>query len=94
MRGVKSEAMVMCATSPDGQTVEFLRPPPGSQPGDRVYFDGFEGGARARMRKARPFARRPSWLTIPCACGVRSLHGRVPGTPDAVLNPKKKVRRR
>ena len=43
MRGVKSEAMVMCATSPDGATVEFLRPPPGSKPGDRVYFEGFEG---------------------------------------------------
>jgi hypothetical protein len=33
----------MCATSPDGTTVEFLRPPPGSQPGERVYFEGFEG---------------------------------------------------
>lgn len=43
MRGVKSEAMVMCATSPDGNTVEFLRPPEGSQPGDRVFFEGFEG---------------------------------------------------
>ncbi|KAI0216906.1 G4 quadruplex nucleic acid binding protein [Massospora cicadina] len=42
MRGVKSFAMVLCATSSEGK-VEFVTPPEGSQPGDRVYFDGFEG---------------------------------------------------
>ncbi|GAA5911528.1 Arc1p [Sporobolomyces salmoneus] len=44
MRGVKSFAMVLCATSPDGKDsgVEFVNPPPGSVPGDRVYFEGFE----------------------------------------------------
>ncbi|GAA5861809.1 hypothetical protein JCM3774_001309 [Rhodotorula dairenensis] len=43
MRGVKSFAMVLCATSPDGKDggVEFVDPPAGSQPGDRVYFEGF-----------------------------------------------------
>ncbi|KAK4333748.1 tRNA-aminoacylation cofactor ARC1 [Rhodotorula toruloides] len=43
MRGVKSFAMVLCATSPDGKDggVEFVNPPAGSQPGDRVYFEGF-----------------------------------------------------
>lgn len=32
------------ATSPDGKDggVEFVNPPPGSQPGDRVFFEGFE----------------------------------------------------
>ncbi len=55
MRGITSEAMVLCATSPDGTTVEFVEPPPGSKPGDKVYVEGYEG------------------------------------TPDAVLNPKKKV---
>ncbi|KAJ2396447.1 G4 quadruplex nucleic acid binding protein [Coemansia sp. RSA 2559] len=43
MRGVKSYAMVLCATSPDGNAVEFVEPPKGSKPGDRVYFEGFEG---------------------------------------------------
>ncbi|KAJ1957787.1 G4 quadruplex nucleic acid binding protein [Linderina pennispora] len=43
MRGVKSFAMVLCGTSPDGNTVEFVEPPKGSKPGDRVYFEGFEG---------------------------------------------------
>ncbi|KAM0787513.1 hypothetical protein ACM66B_003585 [Microbotryomycetes sp. NB124-2] len=43
MRGIKSFAMVLCATSADGKDggVEFVNPPSGSQPGDRVYFEGF-----------------------------------------------------
>ncbi|KAH1022809.1 aminoacyl tRNA synthase complex-interacting multifunctional protein 1 isoform X1 [Dendroctonus ponderosae] len=39
MRGITSEAMVMCASSPLG--VEVLIPPPGSQPGDLVECQGF-----------------------------------------------------
>jgi len=39
MRGVLSQAMVMCASSPD--KVEILTPPPGSLPGDLVSFPGF-----------------------------------------------------
>ncbi|KNZ48607.1 uncharacterized protein VP01_553g5 [Puccinia sorghi] len=46
MRGVKSFAMVLAATSKDGKggagSVELVAPPPGSQPGDRIYFEGFE----------------------------------------------------
>lgn len=53
MRGILSQAMVMCASSPD--QVEVLDPPASAVPGDRVYVPGFEG------------------------------------TPDAQLNPKKKV---
>ncbi|KAM6972125.1 aminoacyl tRNA synthase complex-interacting multifunctional protein 1a isoform 2-T2 [Aplochiton taeniatus] len=41
MRGVVSQAMVMCASSPD--KVEILDPPSGSAPGDRVIFQGFPG---------------------------------------------------
>ncbi|KAI1887502.1 hypothetical protein AGOR_G00190980 [Albula goreensis] len=41
MRGVVSQAMVMCASSPD--KVEILDPPSGSVPGDRVTFQGFPG---------------------------------------------------
>ncbi|KAM9314925.1 aminoacyl tRNA synthase complex-interacting multifunctional protein 1a isoform 1-T1 [Pholidichthys leucotaenia] len=41
MRGVTSQAMVMCASSPD--KVEILDPPSGAQPGDRVMFQGFPG---------------------------------------------------
>lgn len=53
MRGVTSEAMVMCASTPE--KVEILSPPPNAVPGDLVECPGF------------------------------------PRTPDAVLNPKKKI---
>ncbi|KAK0139638.1 Aminoacyl tRNA synthase complex-interacting multifunctional protein 1 [Merluccius polli] len=41
MRGVVSQAMVMCASSPD--KVEILDPPSGAVPGDRVTFQEFPG---------------------------------------------------
>ncbi|KDN36958.1 hypothetical protein RSAG8_10492, partial [Rhizoctonia solani AG-8 WAC10335] len=42
MRGVKSSAMVLCATHKDGKDhgIEIVAPPEGSKPGDRVYFEG------------------------------------------------------
>ncbi|CAE7156707.1 unnamed protein product [Rhizoctonia solani] len=42
MRGVKSFAMVLCATHKDGKDhgIEIVSPPEGSKPGDRVYFEG------------------------------------------------------
>jgi len=44
MRGVKSFAMVLCATSKEGKEggIELIQPPAGSKPGDRVYFEGEE----------------------------------------------------
>jgi len=39
MRGITSEAMVMCASTPE--KVEILSPPAGSEPGDVVEFDGY-----------------------------------------------------
>lgn len=41
MRGVVSQAMVMCASSPD--KVEILDPPGGAVAGDKVVFQGFPG---------------------------------------------------
>nr|XP_033812470.1 aminoacyl tRNA synthase complex-interacting multifunctional protein 1 isoform X1 [Geotrypetes seraphini]XP_033812489.1 aminoacyl tRNA synthase complex-interacting multifunctional protein 1 isoform X1 [Geotrypetes seraphini]XP_033812498.1 aminoacyl tRNA synthase complex-interacting multifunctional protein 1 isoform X1 [Geotrypetes seraphini] len=41
MRGVVSQAMVMCASS--AEKVELLDPPSGSVPGDRITFQGFPG---------------------------------------------------
>ncbi|KFV68676.1 Aminoacyl tRNA synthase complex-interacting multifunctional protein 1, partial [Dryobates pubescens] len=41
MRGVVSQAMVMCASSPE--KVEILAPPSGAVPGDRIVFEGFPG---------------------------------------------------
>ncbi|XP_060838835.1 aminoacyl tRNA synthase complex-interacting multifunctional protein 1 [Rhopalosiphum padi] len=39
IRGVLSEAMVMCASSPEN--VEILEPPPGSVPGDYINVAGY-----------------------------------------------------
>merc|ERR1712228_632436 len=39
MRGIVSEALVMCASTAD--KVEIMAPPPGSKPGDKVLVDGF-----------------------------------------------------
>lgn len=39
IRGVLSEAMVMCASSPDN--VEILEPPPNSVPGDLINVNGY-----------------------------------------------------
>lgn len=39
MRGILSQAMVMCASSPD--KVELLDPPQGAVPGDRVSCEGY-----------------------------------------------------
>ncbi|KAF1985095.1 nucleic acid-binding protein [Aulographum hederae CBS 113979] len=51
MRGIKSAAMVLAASprpkeGEDGHhttPVELVRPPEGAEPGDRVYFEGWEG---------------------------------------------------
>ncbi|XP_034626713.1 aminoacyl tRNA synthase complex-interacting multifunctional protein 1 [Trachemys scripta elegans] len=41
MRGVVSQAMVMCASSPE--KVEILDPPSGAVPGERITFEVFPG---------------------------------------------------
>lgn len=45
MRGIKSYGMLLCATHKDGKEggVEPVYPPAGSQPGDKVWVEGFEG---------------------------------------------------
>lgn len=37
MRGVKSCAMVLCASNKDDGVVEFVNPPEGSKPGDKIF---------------------------------------------------------
>jgi len=49
MWGIKSFAMVLCASDADHTKVELLVPPEGSQPGDKVYFEGFEGEPDAQL---------------------------------------------
>lgn len=47
MRGVTSEAMVMCASTPE--KVEILAPPPNALPGDRIVCDGYPGQPDAQL---------------------------------------------
>lgn len=41
MRGVVSQAMLMCASTPE--KVEIIIPPNGVVPGEKITFEGFSG---------------------------------------------------
>eukprot|EP00092_Neocalanus_flemingeri_P041752 GFUD01045474.1.p1 GENE.GFUD01045474.1~~GFUD01045474.1.p1 ORF type:complete len:298 (+),score=126.35 GFUD01045474.1:50-943(+) len=47
MRGIMSEAMVMCASTPE--KVEIMAPPAGSKPGDLVQVDGYTRNPDAQL---------------------------------------------
>jgi len=47
MRGIMSEAMVMCASTPE--KVEILSPPAGSKPGDPVQVEGYTRNPDAQL---------------------------------------------
>ncbi|KAL5484687.1 hypothetical protein EMCRGX_G021227 [Ephydatia muelleri] len=74
MRGVTSEAMVMCGSSPE--KVEIIDPPPGSLPGDRVTFKGYSGAPDTQLNpKKKIFEQvqpelRVSEEGVACYCGV------------------------
>ncbi|KAJ3061128.1 hypothetical protein HDU99_005657, partial [Rhizoclosmatium hyalinum] len=59
MRGVESQAMVLCASNAEGTVVEFLEPPAGSVAGDRVYFEGHEGTPEAQLNP-----KKKIWETV------------------------------
>lgn len=42
MRGVESQAMILCASREEPREVELLIPPENSKPGDCVYVEGYE----------------------------------------------------
>ena len=47
MRGIMSEAMVMCASTPE--KVEILSPPAGCKPGDPVQVEGYTRNPDAQL---------------------------------------------
>jgi glutamyl-tRNA synthetase len=59
MRGIKSYAMVLCASDVDHTKVEFLIPPAGSKPGDRVFFKGHEGTPETELKP-----KKKIWETL------------------------------
>ena len=65
MRGVESEAMVLCATDPnDSNKVEIVTPPKGAAIGERVTFDGYENDPDEKLNpKKKVFeAVQPDFL--------------------------------
>jgi len=75
MRGIMSEAMVMCASTPE--KVEILCPPAGSKPGDPVLVEGFNRNPDAQLNpKKKVFEACAPDLTVndkkeACFKGVR-----------------------
>ena len=79
MRGVKSFAMLLCASSKAGKEeggVEFVLPPEGSTAGERVYFEG-----EKYESESKPLANGRELV----ADILLDAH------PEAQLNPKKKI---
>ncbi|TFK27982.1 nucleic acid-binding protein [Coprinopsis marcescibilis] len=71
MRGVKSFAMVLCATSKEGKEggIELIQPPPGSKPGERVYFEGAEYESKTPLPQLNPKKKifeaiQPGFITL------------------------------
>ncbi|KAJ7134613.1 hypothetical protein C8R44DRAFT_610201 [Mycena epipterygia] len=71
MRGVKSFAMVLCATSKDGKDagIELIQPPLNSKPGDRIYFEGSEFADATPIAQLNPKKKifetiQPGFITL------------------------------
>ncbi|KAH8402322.1 hypothetical protein KR009_011347 [Drosophila setifemur] len=92
MRGVTSEAMVMCASTPD--KVEVLSPPAGAVPGDLVHCEGYARQPDAQLNpKKKVFETcAPDLKTndalVACYKGA-ALH--VPGKGNVVAQTLKNV---
>lgn len=51
MRGILSEAMIMCAESPG--KIEIIDPPAGCVPGDKVVCEGYTGQPDEQLNPKR-----------------------------------------
>lgn len=85
-----SQAMVMCASSPD--KVEILDPPSGAIPGDRVTVEGY-AGIYATLQvmlftynHINVYIEVNKYVTL-----LIEFSFFFEGTPDEQLNPKKKI---
>ncbi|ALC40633.1 CG8235 [Drosophila busckii] len=92
MRGVTSEAMVMCASTPE--KVEVLSPPAGAVPGDLVHCEGYVRQPDAQLNPKKKIFETcaPDLLTnaelVACYKGA-ALH--VPGKGNVVAQTLKNV---
>ncbi|PSR74821.1 hypothetical protein PHLCEN_2v9535 [Hermanssonia centrifuga] len=71
MRGIKSFAMVLCATSKDGKEagIELIQPPLDSKPGDRVFFEGPDFESATPLTQMNPKKKifetvQPGFITL------------------------------
>ena len=53
LAGFPSHGMVLCASNADHTAVEFVVPPEGSKPGERVEFEGFTGDPEPENKIAK-----------------------------------------
>ncbi|KAK0535387.1 G4 quadruplex nucleic acid binding protein [Tilletia horrida] len=89
MRGIKSYAMLLCATHKDGKDggVEPILPPEGSKPGDRIWVEGYEGmdpEAQLNPKKKIFEAIQPGY----CTNANREAGWVGPGPADGPDGPK------
>ncbi|KAI5950928.1 ARC1 [Candida jiufengensis] len=63
MRGVKSCAMVLCASNSD--KVEFVNPPPNSKAGDKIFFETYKGEPEKQLNPKKKIweAIQPKFTT-------------------------------
>ncbi|UZJ52132.1 hypothetical protein CBS101457_001452 [Exobasidium rhododendri] len=91
MRGIKSHAMLLCATHKDGQDsgVEPVTPPEGSVPGERIFVEGYEGlepDAQLNPKKKIFEAIQPNYTTT---LGREAAWvGPLPGEPEGEKKPR------
>ncbi len=77
MRGVVSQAMVLCASDEAHTRVELVKPPAGAVVGERVTFAGFAGQPDAQLnpkKKVRAWLRSPE-LPSDLTCAAPDLGG-------------------
>lgn len=87
MRGIMSEAMVMCASTPE--KVEILAPPQGAAPGDVVTVPGFEGKQAIEKFDKPEFQGTPDELIKPTNKKAVSIFEQV--APDLKTNDAKQA---
>ncbi|XP_072932793.1 aminoacyl tRNA synthase complex-interacting multifunctional protein 1 [Epargyreus clarus] len=81
MRGITSEGMIMCASSPD--KVEVLIPPNGAVPGDLVQCDGYPRDPDAQLNPKKKVFET-------CAPDLKTNHAKVACYKDSPLVVKGK----
>ncbi|DBA80051.1 hypothetical protein WJX79_001269 [Trebouxia sp. C0005] len=91
MRGVKSHAMVLAATSLDGLQVELVEPPVDSAPGDRVTVQGYEEEPDEQLNpKKKIFEQvtpdlKTSAMKLACYQGIPLSTSKGPCTVQSIM---------